>query len=60
MMGLVRRSLIHHNDGMFLKLYKALVHPHMEYANSIWYPSKTKDLTAIENVLQHILKYLYH
>ena len=31
MMGLIRRSLVHLDEAMFLKLYKALVHPHMEY-----------------------------
>ena len=35
MMGLIRRSVIHLDEEMFLKLYKALVCPHIEYANSI-------------------------
>ena len=50
MMGLIRRSFIHMDEEMFLKLYKSLVRPHLEYANVIWYPTKIKDITAIENV----------
>ena len=38
MIGLVRRSFIHLDEEMFLKLYKALVRPHLEYANIISQP----------------------
>ena len=58
MMGLIRRSFIHMDEEMFLKLYKALVRPHLEYANVIWYPTKIKDITAIENVQRQATKYL--
>ena len=34
-MGLIRRSFINLDEEMFLKLYKALVRPHLEYANVI-------------------------
>ena len=50
MMGLIRRSFIHLDEEMFLNLYKALVRPHLEYANVIWHPTKIKDITTIENV----------
>ena len=46
----IRRSFIHLNEEMFLKLYKTLVIPHLDYANFIWHLTKIKDLTAIENV----------
>ena len=34
----------------FVMLYKALVRPHVEYANSIWSPYKKGDIKAIEKV----------
>ena len=43
---------------MFLKLYKALVRPHLEYANVIWHSTNTKDITAIENSQRQTTKYL--
>ena len=50
MMGLICRSFIHMDEDVFKKLFKALVHPHLEYANSVWHPLKIKDITAIENI----------
>jgi len=32
----------------FILLYKALVRPHVEYANSVWSPYKKGDIEAIE------------
>ena len=58
MMGLIRRSFIHLDEEIFLKLYKALVRPHLEYANVIWHQTKIKDITAIENVQRRATKYL--
>ena len=47
---LIRRTFIHLDESTFLKLFKALVRPHLEYANTVWYPTKMKDIIAIENV----------
>ena len=57
-MGLICRSFIHMDEDMFKKLFKALVHPHLEYANSVWHSTKIKDITAIENVQRRATKYL--
>ena len=54
MMGLIRRSFIHLDEEMFLKLYKALVRPHLEYANVIWHPTKIKDIISLVFELQAI------
>ena len=35
---------------MFIMLYKALVRPHLEYANSVWHPYKVGDIEDIEKV----------
>ena len=49
---------IHLDEEMFLKLYNALVRHHLEYANVIWHPTNTKDITAIENAQRQATKYL--
>ena len=38
MIGLIKRILTYLNKGMLIKLYMALVRPHLEYGNVIWYP----------------------
>ena len=40
----------------FIMLYKALVRPHVEYANSIWSPYKKGDIEAIEKVQKRATK----
>jgi len=34
----------------FILLYKALVRPHVEYANSVWNPYKKGDIEEMEKV----------
>ena len=50
MIGLIKRNFIHMDSRTFIMLYKALVRPHVEYANSIWSPYKKGDIEAIEKV----------
>ena len=40
MIGLIKRNFIYMDSKTFVMLYKALVRPHVEYANSIWSPYK--------------------
>ena len=40
----------------FIMLYKALVRPHVEYANSMWSPYKKGDIEAIEKVQKRATK----
>jgi hypothetical protein len=51
-MGLIRPTFTYIDEPTFLMLYKALVRPHLEYANSVWNLSKKKHITSLENV-QH-------
>ena len=57
MMGLIRRTFINLDEDIFLKLFKALIRPHIEYANTTWNPTKIKDIIAIENVQRRATKY---
>ena len=34
----------------FILLYKAMVRPHLEYANSVWCPYKKRDIAGIEKI----------
>jgi len=48
--GLIKRNFIHMDSRTFIMLYKAMVCPHVEYANSSWSPYKKGDIEAIEKV----------
>ena len=49
-MGLIRRSFSYLDCEMFKKLYTTLVHPHLEYAQSVWSPHLRKHIKQLENV----------
>jgi hypothetical protein len=57
-MGIIRRTYEYLDEKSFLLLYKALVRPHLEYANQIWAPRFKKNVTAIENVQRRATKQL--
>jgi hypothetical protein len=56
--GLTRRSFVHLDNITFSLLFKALVHPHLEYVSSVWSPYKKKDIEAIENVQKRATRML--
>ena len=58
MMGTIRRTYEYLDESSFLLLYKALVRPHLEYANQVWAPSLKKQETEIENVQRRATKLL--
>ena len=41
-LGIIRRSYTHLDESILMILYKALVRPYLEYANTIWHPYKKK------------------
>jgi hypothetical protein len=49
-MGLIRRSFVYMDTANFRRLYNAIVRAHIEYANSVWMPRRTKDITTLENI----------
>ena len=50
MMGLIRRSFVYLDTENVTRLYKAIVRPHLEYANSVWMSRRKKDIIILENV----------
>ena len=57
-LGLIRRAFDFLDKDMFIKLYKALVRPHLEYGNLIWHPRLKRQSIAIENVQRRATKIL--
>jgi hypothetical protein len=58
MLGLIKRSFTYLDKDTFLKLYKAFVRPHLEYANVIWYPFLKRQSLQIEAVQRRATKLL--
>ena len=52
MLGLIKRTITNKNEETIIKLYKALVRPHLEYAQQFWSPYQDNDIEKIEKV-QH-------
>jgi hypothetical protein len=55
-LALIKRSFEFMDKYLFLKLYTALVRPHVEFANVIWYPYLKKDIISIEKVQKRATK----
>lgn len=56
--GIIRRTFCSLDYKSFCLLFKALVRPQLEYANSVWNPYKCKDTESIENVQRRATKML--
>ena len=54
--GIIKRNFIHMDAKTFTLLYKTLVRPHVEYANTVWSPYKKGDITEIEKVQKRATK----
>ena len=55
-MGVIRRAFRHLDSSTFSKLYKALVRPHLEYAQSVWSPHQVKDIKKLEQIQRRATK----
>jgi len=55
-LGIIKRNFIYMDDHTFILLYKAMVHPHIEFANSVWCPYKLGDIEEIEKVQKRATK----
>ena len=56
MSGMLFRSIVSRSSDILIPLYKALVRPHLEYANPVWSPYLVKDIDRIERVQRHFTK----
>ena len=56
MLGIIRRCFRYLDNRSFLNLYKAMVRPHLEYGNIIWYPLWKRQSSAIEKVQRRATK----
>ena len=50
MLGIIKRAFKHRDKETMLKLYKAFVRPHLEYANVVWCPFLKRQSVTIERV----------
>ena len=56
MISIIRKCFIHIDKNIFIKLYKALVRPHLEYGNIIWFPFLKRQSIALEKVQRRATK----
>ena len=54
--GLIRRSITYIDSNTFTCLFKALVRPHLEYANCVWFPATKGQSIDIEKVQRSATK----
>ena len=56
MLGIIKRSFSYLDSDMLIRLYKALVRPHLEYCNVIWSPLLKRQSVSIEKVQRRATK----
>ena len=57
-LGLIGRSFSYLDRYTFVKLYTALVRPHLEYGNTIWYLHLRKYIESVEKVQKRATRLL--
>ena len=57
-LGLIYRNFAKYtsDSSVLLKMYKALVRPHLEYAAQVWSPYMVKDIQLLEKVQRFALR----
>ena len=58
MTGIIRRTFRYLNKNSLVKLYCALVRPHVEYGVEIWFPYLKRQSVAVEKVQRRATKKL--
>jgi len=55
-LGIIKRNFKHMDCYTFIKLYKTMVRSHLEYAVSVWAPSRTGKIDDLERVQRRATK----
>ena len=55
-LGIISRTFEYKSQDILILLYKALVRPHLEFANQVWSPYLKKHISAIENVQRRLTR----
>ena len=53
----LKEIFIHMDESSFILLYKSMVRPHLEYANSVWCPYKQGDIKQLEKIQKELLNW---
>jgi len=56
MLGLLKRTIKYRDEDVMLRMYKALVRPHVEYCTPVWSPHCIRDRQLIEKVQHRFTK----
>lgn len=57
-LGLITHTFEYKDESTIITLYKALVRPHLEFANQVWAPYLKKHVNSIENVQRRMTRLL--
>lgn len=58
MVGMIKRAFSYLDKDTFMLLYKAIIRPHLEYGQLIWYPYLKRQKIAIERVQRRATRML--
>ena len=56
MLGLIIRSFDYLDKNSYIRLYKAMIRPQLEYGNAVWHHYLSKDIDSIEAVQKGFTK----
>ena len=58
-LGMIKRNIKCKNAAIFIRLYKSLVRPRLEYCIQAWSPYHKKDIEVLERIQKQATKMVY-
>ena len=55
-LGMIRRNITYKEKSLIIRLYKAIVRPHLEYCIQAWSPYLRKDIYMLEKIQRRATK----